>query len=1485
MAQSIEHDADDAELDCMFLFDGCVFDDLAGVVDHVGEIKGADVGGLLSRSLLAFAGPLGVSVRRQLLGRTPSPDPGRKANMARSPGGIWPIPVRPLTRDGHLLDPTVVEIRSSRRRQRCGVWRRARLWTSSMLAVLNFFHVGRLGVCPRWDEERPLSHAQDVVVRRLLALACRLARSAVAGCGPKLATISDYVDAVIPEAVGHSGGDDGGSVPESAAAPDEASCRVWPRALCPGSGQLQSSAVPVVASRLWRATAPPRFDPSPFLPGFELAAYLDPAILQHAGAPTKKPQPPPARQTGARDELLTLFKMWDSSGRLRLFPSDLVKVSDGIRIQAVAKDEGKDRLICNRQRANRREHRVDGVSRLLPGAYLLSDLVLDPGEVVDMWASDLSDMYHQFIVTEARAASNHVAFHLSAREARGFPEAWRRAPAKWSHRGSWVAAFATLPMGDGSAVDFACRAHEEVLLECGAVAPEALVRARCPLPAARRLDLLVVDDHCVLLRRPRGDRVSGRGVADSLGRARAAYSAAGLEENAGKGFSEKRRATVLGAHVDGEAGLIHADFDKLLRLALLSARVSRLRRVHGAVVRRLVAGWVFALGFARPGLAVFHSVFRWLGPVSQDGVRRALPRSVASELLAISVLSPLLLSDLRAQVSTTLFASDASEFGLGVVSAKISPELAREAWRTRERRGQYTRLAPAATTWARSWGLSAGEPGIEEDPLRAPWAPSPERVLIESFDFLAVGGGCGLPLVEACGSLGLRVGPAIASSVHAAWDLQSDRVLEWLIFLVARRRVFYFHCSPLSSSWCRGRAWRRRLDSPWGRPGLTETEVQENKVVQNMVALALAVARTNGEVALTMEHPRSSFLWLLPSVRRLASQSGFIDFDWCAFQRGPCHPTRLLQVGAPWTTPLARRCGGCGDHSRALRLGGAAVRYGRAPSASRSVFPNELCELWASLVLSARSSSSVVLGGPDADLMADVDFAASESLWLNELVGGTRFDLRLSRRVPRSEHINVREVQAIRAALELASGESPAPQRVLVLVDSLVTRGLVAKGRSASKKLNAEWSKCLPICLGQGLSVAPLFVPSRLNPADGPSRLSPVSSPSWPAPPFADTGDLEELEVWQRYPRQRRGHSPWARLVLRLVRFRGSAGQPRAGRRFDSTLGFPGEGPRGQSLPLNLRPAVVLLDGVGRNPEVLERRAAAVLLLQDWLRNRDVTWEAFLSKSPASVSRLLAAFGQHLYDIGRPLGVYAETINAVVDSRPELRGHLVSAWRAAWAWRGLVPALNHRACPVQVLRAMVSLTLLHDRLDVASVLLVGFLAFLRPGELIDLRVSDVLLPGRVLCRPGTFYVVIRSPKMRRLAARREHVHVAEPTVTAFLERALAGRAGHELVFQGGGAELRRLFAGLLLALGVPSGDLVGLTLASLRAGGATWYFAETRDLEAVRWRGRWGAVRTLEVYIQEVGALHVLSEVDQSVRDRVGRFAAALPALLSSAAA
>eukprot|EP00971_Amphidinium_carterae_P308684 6134101-Amphidinium_carterae.1 len=111
------------------------------------------------------------------------------------------------------------------------------------------------------------------------------------------------------------------------------------------------------------------------------------------------------------------------------------------------------------------------------------------------------------------------------------------------------------------------------------------------------------------------------------------------------------------------------------------------------------------------------------------------------------------------------------------------------------------------------------------------------------------------------------------------------------------------------------------------------------------------------------------------------------------------------------------------------------------------------------------------------------------------------------------------------------------------------------------------------------------------------------------------------------------------------------------------------------------------------------------------------------------VAHYLRLYGQHLYDIGRPLGEYSEVINAVVDWRPDLRGQLREAWQVAWDWKTLVPARSHMPLPVPVLQAFLTVAALLHQVDLFVALVIGFSACLRPAELAGLRVDDVLLPS------------------------------------------------------------------------------------------------------------------------------------------------------------
>ena len=79
------------------------------------------------------------------------------------------------------------------------------------------------------------------------------------------------------------------------------------------------------------------------------------------------------------------------------------------------------------------------------------------------------------------------------------------------------------------------------------------------------------------------------------------------------------------------------------------------------------------------------------------------------------------------------------------------------------------------------------------------------------------------------------------------------------------------------------------------------------------------------------------------------------------------------------------------------------------------------------------------------------------------------------------------------------------------------------------------------------------------------------------------------------------------------------------------------------------------------------------------------------------------------------------------------------------------------------------------------------------------------------------------------------------------------------IFDSSSSEFARLVKLLVQWFGVPFSDGLGVTLASLRAGGATFHYMSGMSLEQLRRLGCWGSSRILEYYIQDCAALALLA--------------------------
>ncbi len=100
---------------------------------------------------------------------------------------------------------------------------------------------------------------------------------------------------------------------------------------------------------------------------------------------------------------------------------------------------------------------------------------------------------------------------------------------------------------------------------------------------------------------------------------------------------------------------------------------------------------------------------------------------------------------------------------------------------------------------------------------------------------------------------------------------------------------------------------------------------------------------------------------------------------------------------------------------------------------------------------------------------------------------------------------------------------------------------------------------------------------------------------------------------------------------------------------------------------------------------------------QGWLLIwKQVDGHGLLRSEARWVDNWLAAYAQSLFQKGSPWGDLAETINAMVDIRPELRHRLPTAWECARRWKLQIPASSHVPTPHVVMQALTTLAYYWD---------------------------------------------------------------------------------------------------------------------------------------------------------------------------------------------
>jgi integrase len=338
-------------------------------------------------------------------------------------------------------------------------------------------------------------------------------------------------------------------------------------------------------------------------------------------------------------------------------------------------------------------------------------------------------------------------------------------------------------------------------------------------------------------------------------------------------------------------------------------------------------------------------------------------------------------------------------------------------------------------------------------------------------------------------------------------------------------------------------------------------------------------------------------------------------------------------------------------------------------------------------------------------------------------------------------------------------------------------------------------------------------------------------------------------------------------------------------KKFDSTKGYPGEGPRvKQDKKQKRSPVRKVLQG-----KFLEYRTQKER--QEARTGVDLRWatlapktialyrEAFtalwmwVGKEPPKVVRdqvaydmMTADFIMHAWTAGYTRALAGNAVSASIKVYPEIRGHLPESWYLLNAWMKLEVSCRAAPMPPELCVGLIHICLEDSNFELAFLLALGFECFLRPGEMLGLRWRDIELPKE----GSTGIIRLHDTKTSRRTGAPE-VLTFRDTLSVGLFQALQLQHGRSEsaslpIFKGTEAQFRASFKRLVALQGAATW---GLRPHSVRRGGATAYFRATGSMARTIERGRWATTRVARLYICDGLATGLSHKIDAAMRQRL----------------
>ena len=260
-----------------------------------------------------------------------------------------------------------------------------------------------------------------------------------------------------------------------------------------------------------------------------------------------------------------------------------------------------------------------------------------------------------------------------------------------------------------------------------------------------------------------------------------------------------------------------------------------------------------------------------------------------------------------------------------------------------------------------------------------------------------------------------------------------------------------------------------------------------------------------------------------------------------------------------------------------------------------------------------------------------------------------------------------------------------------------------------------------------------------------------------------------------------------------------------------------------------------------------------------------------LKEDVSQLDPLLSEFIENLWKDGEPKSYANYTIASVQFFIPESKRQLVKSWRLIGTWNKIeIPV---RAVPIgpDILLGLAGLFYRWQWPRMGHMLVVGYTAYLRTGEMFRIRREHVVLPHT---RAGTAIIFLQDTKTsQRKQLTWEKVIIKEQQALACLHCLCEGRRGPDFLVDMSIFQFRKLWKDGVKALALEDQKIQPY---SIRRGGATSAYRLGATFESLMQQGRWANVATARIYldeaIQEYQTLTLSSISRQRLRNALASF-------------